>query len=159
MHLVFYSIPFQCVMITLTQWVKVPEHQRRSRPGDGHLNLRNPCLRLQSPEQFRQFVGLFPDHPQAPGAAARAGAQLLICRSRRLASASPDGLNRVAEEMGFLYLGQSAPYQILPGYTIPFLGQTALSTIVAGAVGALVVLGLMVVVGSILRRKKVQQHE
>jgi len=70
-----------------------------------------------------------------------------------LASASPDGLERVAEDMGFLHLGQSASYQILPGYTIPFLGETALSTIVAGVVGALVVLGLMVVVGGMLRRK------
>jgi len=50
-------------------------------------------------------------------------------------------------------LGQSAPYQILPDYTIPFLGETALSTIVAGAVGALVVLGLMIVLGNMLRRK------
>ena len=76
-----------------------------------------------------------------------------------LASASPDGLNRVAEDMGFLHLEQSAQYQILPGYTIPFLGQTAFSTIVAGAVGVLVVLGLMVLIGGMLRRKKVHQHE
>jgi cobalt/nickel transport system permease protein len=70
-----------------------------------------------------------------------------------LASASPDGLERVAEDMGFLHLGQAASYKILPGYTIPFLGQTALSTIVAGAVGALVVLGIVIVVGQSLRRK------
>ena len=70
-----------------------------------------------------------------------------------LASASPDGLERVAEDMGFLTLGQDAPYKILPDYTIPFLGETALSTIVAGVVGALVVLGLMIVVGQSLRRK------
>lgn len=70
-----------------------------------------------------------------------------------LASADPDGLERVAEDMGFLYLGQSAPYQILPDYTIPFLGETALSTIVAGVVGALVVLGLVIVLGQSLRRK------
>ena len=70
-----------------------------------------------------------------------------------LASASPDGLERVAEDMGFLHLGQAASYQILPDYTIPFLGQTALSTIVAGAVGALVVLGIVIVVGQSLRRK------
>ncbi|MFZ5910190.1 MAG: energy-coupling factor ABC transporter permease [Chloroflexota bacterium] len=70
-----------------------------------------------------------------------------------LASASPDGLERVAEDMGFLELGQSAPYQILPDYTIPFLGETALSTIVAGAVGALVLLGLMVVIGQSLRKR------
>jgi len=76
-----------------------------------------------------------------------------------LASADPDGLESVAKDAGFLHLGQSASYQILPGYTIPFLGQTALSTVVAGAVGALVVLGLVVVIGGMLRRKKVHQHQ
>ncbi|RJP49967.1 MAG: cobalamin biosynthesis protein CbiM [Anaerolineaceae bacterium] len=70
-----------------------------------------------------------------------------------LASAFPDGLERVAENVGFLEMGQSAPYQILPDYTVPFLGETALSTIVAGAVGALVLLGLMIVIGNILRGK------
>lgn len=70
-----------------------------------------------------------------------------------LASADPDGLEHVAEDMGFLHLGQAAPYKLLPDYTIPFLGQTALSTIVAGTVGALVVLGLMIVLGNMLRRK------
>ncbi|MGB7873679.1 MAG: energy-coupling factor ABC transporter permease [Anaerolineales bacterium] len=75
-----------------------------------------------------------------------------------MASASPDGLERVAEDMGFLHLGQSASYQVLPGYTVPFLGETALSTVIAGVVGALVVLGLVVVIGGLLRRKKVHQH-
>ena len=76
-----------------------------------------------------------------------------------LASASPDGLERVAEDIGFLAHGQDAPYQILPDYTIPFLGETALSTIVAGAVGALVVLGIMILVGNMLRRKKAHSHQ
>jgi len=75
-----------------------------------------------------------------------------------LASANPDGLERVAKDMGFLELGQSAPYEVLPDYTVPFLGETALSTIVAGAIGALVVLGLMVVIGGMLRRKNTHQH-
>ncbi|PWH13240.1 MAG: cobalamin biosynthesis protein CbiM [Anaerolineae bacterium] len=70
-----------------------------------------------------------------------------------LASADPDGLERVAEDLGFLQAGLDAPYQILPDYTIPFLGETPLSTIVAGIVGVLVVLGLMVVVGSALKKK------
>ena len=70
-----------------------------------------------------------------------------------LASTNPDGLERVAEDMGFLHLGQSAPFQILPDYTVPFLGQTPLSTIVAGAVGALVLLGLMIVIGQGLRKR------
>ena len=71
-----------------------------------------------------------------------------------LASTSPDGLERVAEDMGFLSHGQDAPYKILPDYTIPFLGETALSTAVAGVVGALVLLGLMIVLGGMLKRKK-----
>lgn len=70
-----------------------------------------------------------------------------------LASGDPDGLERVAEDLGFLELGLDAPYTILPDYTVPFLGETALSTIVAGIVGALVVLGLMVVIGGMLKKR------
>ena len=72
-----------------------------------------------------------------------------------LASTSPDGLERVAKDFGFLEAGLNAPYQILPDYTIPFLGETPLSTIVAGIVGALVVLGLMVVIGGMLKKRNV----
>lgn len=68
------------------------------------------------------------------------------------ASADPDGLERVAEDMGFLSAGQSAPYQILPDYTIPFLGETALSTVAAGLVGAIIVMALLMLVGRSLRR-------
>lgn len=75
-----------------------------------------------------------------------------------LASADPDGLERVAEDIGFLTQGQAAPYQVLPDYTVPFLGETALSTIIAGTVGALVVLGFMIVLGSMLKRRKAHQH-
>ncbi len=69
------------------------------------------------------------------------------------ASGDPDGLERVADDLGFLETGVDAPYQLLTDYTIPFLGETALSTIVAGVVGALVVLGLMIVLGRILRKQ------
>jgi cobalt/nickel transport system permease protein len=69
------------------------------------------------------------------------------------ASGDPDGLERVAEDLGFLEAGLDAPYQILPDYTIPFLGETALSTVVAGIVGALVMLGIMVVIGSLLKKR------
>ena len=77
---------------------------------------------------------------------------LLVVLISPMASGNPDGLERVAEDLGFLASGQNAPYQLLPDYTIPFLGETALSTILAGAVGALVVLGLLILVGRSLRR-------
>ncbi|NUM48264.1 MAG: PDGLE domain-containing protein [Anaerolineales bacterium] len=55
------------------------------------------------------------------------------------ASADPDGLERVAMDVGFIETAQDASYEILPDYTIPFLGESGLSTIVAGVVGMLVV--------------------
>jgi len=55
------------------------------------------------------------------------------------ASASPDGLERVAEDLGFINIAQTAPYEVIPDYTIPFLGETSTSTIIAGVIGVLVV--------------------
>jgi cobalt/nickel transport system permease protein len=71
-----------------------------------------------------------------------------------LASASPDGLERVAINMGFIETGQPAPYEIIPDYTIPFLGETALSTIVAGAIGVLVVLAIAFITGRSLQNTR-----
>lgn len=71
------------------------------------------------------------------------------------ASAYPDGLERVAEDLGFLEQSVPAPaYEIFPGYTIPFLGETSLSTIVAGLVGALIVAGVAILIGRFVRRQK-----
>lgn len=71
-----------------------------------------------------------------------------------LASGDPDGLERVAEDLGFLDRGLDAPYQIFPNYTVPFLGETALSTVVAGIVGALVVLGIIILLGGLLKKRE-----
>ncbi|MFO7684111.1 MAG: energy-coupling factor ABC transporter permease [Chloroflexota bacterium] len=69
---------------------------------------------------------------------------LLVLLITPFASGFPDGLEWVAEEQGFIQTALDAPYQLLPDYTIPFLGETAVSTIVAGLVGALLA-GLAVV--------------
>lgn len=69
------------------------------------------------------------------------------------ASSSPDGLERVAQNLGFLGSGQEAPFQILPDYTIPIFGETAFSTILAGIVGAVVLMGLLILLGRNLKRK------
>lgn len=71
-----------------------------------------------------------------------------------LASGNPDGLEKVASDLGFLGSGLDAPYRILPDYSIPFLGETAISTILAGAVGALVLVGLVILLGRNLRRQR-----
>ena len=70
-----------------------------------------------------------------------------------LASAFPDGLERVAEDMGFLGTAQSAPYRLLPDYVLPFLGNTPISTILAGVIGVVVVLALAILAGRTLQKK------
>jgi cobalt/nickel transport system permease protein len=78
---------------------------------------------------------------------------LLVVLLSPLASADPDGLERVAIDMGFIEAARSAPYEIIPDYTLPFLGETPLSTILAGAIGALIVLGIAIVTGRSLQKK------
>jgi cobalt/nickel transport system permease protein len=61
-------------------------------------------------------------------------------------------------DLGFIDAGQSATYEVLPDYTIPFLGETPLSTILAGAAGMLVVLGLAYLAGRSLQKKSDVQN-
>lgn len=70
-----------------------------------------------------------------------------------LASADPDGLERVAGDLGFLGNGASAPYQLIPDYTLPFLGQTPISTLLAGVIGLAVVGAIIVLLGQGLKAK------
>ncbi|HSL42859.1 MAG TPA: energy-coupling factor ABC transporter permease [Anaerolineales bacterium] len=70
-----------------------------------------------------------------------------------LASADPDGLERVAGDLGFLSKGASAPFQFIPDYTLPFLGETQLSTILAGMIGLAVVGAIIVLLGQGLKAK------
>ena len=70
-----------------------------------------------------------------------------------LASADPDGLERVASNLGFLDQGAEAPFQVIPDYTLPFLGETALSTIFAGTIGIIIVGVIIVLLGQGLKAK------
>jgi cobalt/nickel transport system permease protein len=64
---------------------------------------------------------------------------VLVVLLSPFASRLPDGLEWVAAEHGVLQRAREATFSLLPGYTIPGLSNTALSTIVAGLVGALLV--------------------
>lgn len=77
---------------------------------------------------------------------------LLLVLLAPFASGHPDGLEWVAGQTGFLAAAQDAPYSLLPDYTVPFLGETSLSTIVAGIAGVLLVAGLVVLAGRVMRR-------
>lgn len=82
------------------------------------------------------------------------GISLVVVLLAPLASAFPDGLERVAEDLNFIQSGRDAPFTILPDYTIPFLGESAISTILAGLVGVLVAATLAVLVVYLVRQRK-----
>ena len=71
-----------------------------------------------------------------------------------LASADPDGLERVAMDLGFLNTAQPSHFEILPDYTLPILGETSLSTIAAGAVGMVAVLAIAFMLGKAIQSRK-----
>lgn len=64
---------------------------------------------------------------------------LAITLAAPLADPNPDGLERVAEDQGFISQAQDPPYTLLPDYTVPLIENAAVSTIVAGIVGTLIV--------------------
>ena len=70
-----------------------------------------------------------------------------------LASSDPDGLERVAIDTGFAEQGTEAGFEILPDYSVPLLGDTTASLIVAGLIGVALLFGMMWLLGRLLTRR------
>jgi cobalt/nickel transport system permease protein len=103
-----------------------------------------------------------PDLIAGEEAPARAGARwvwvglliaLVVALFSPLASGSPDGLEFVAGEQGFLQRAAEPLYNILPDYTVPFIQNETLTVIAAGAIGVLIVFGITWAVGRLTRQK------
>ncbi len=70
-----------------------------------------------------------------------------------LASPHPDGLERVAEDHGFIDRAKDAPFQIIADYLFPGIENEAAATIVAGVIGTLVMFGVGVGLAWLLHRR------
>jgi PDGLE domain len=70
-----------------------------------------------------------------------------------LASADPDGLERVAEDAGFSDAGQGSPFSVIADYVFPGMDGPA-GTIVAGLLGVAVLFGLAWLIGKALARRR-----
>ena len=71
-----------------------------------------------------------------------------------LASSSPDGLERVAEDKGFMETASEAVFEIIPDYVLPGVGNEAGATILAGIIGTLMLFGIGYGVAQLLKAKR-----
>jgi hypothetical protein len=71
-----------------------------------------------------------------------------------LASPWPDGLERVAEDHGFIDAAAEPFYEVIPDYVLPGIPSESLATILAGVVGVLIVFGMALGAGYALRGRR-----
>jgi cobalt/nickel transport system permease protein len=83
---------------------------------------------------------------------------LIVVLLSPFASANPDGLNRVAMDMGFIKTAQTGTGP-LAGYTIPFLSSVSVSKIVAGVIGVVVVLAIVFITGRSLQARQIANRK
>ncbi len=94
-----------------------------------------------------------PAQARAGWAAIGLGLALVVAALSPLASASPDGLNRVAANLGFDSRTLGPVYKIFSGYNIPFLNDPNVSKIAAVGLGTLIVFGIAFLAARLQRRK------
>jgi len=70
-----------------------------------------------------------------------------------LASPWPDGLERVAEDAGFIERAKEAAFNIIPDYVFPGVSNEALATILAGLIGTALLFAIGYGLGKLLAQK------
>lgn len=73
------------------------------------------------------------------------------------ASSSPDGLERVAEDLGFIDKGEEQVLKSpIPDYAFPGIENEKVATSVAGAAGTLITFGAVYALARVVGRRKVK---
>ena len=75
------------------------------------------------------------------------------------ASSSPDGLERVAEDVGFINRALDAPYAIIADYQLPGVANEAVATVLAGVIGVTIVYMLVAGGAYLVHRRRAAAHE
>jgi hypothetical protein len=79
---------------------------------------------------------------------------LLVAFLSPLASPHPDGLERVAENDGFISRARGPWYTLIPDYLFPGIANEAVATIIAGIVGVVMVFALTYFLTRIIARRR-----
>jgi len=81
---------------------------------------------------------------------------LAVAAFSPLASSSPDGLERVAEDKGFIDLERGSSFQLITDYVFPGIENEAVATILAGIIGTLILFGLVYGLAWLVKSRRTQ---
>jgi len=70
-----------------------------------------------------------------------------------LASSNPDGLERVAEDKGFVHQSKAYLSSPIPDYLVPGLKNESAATSAAGIIGTVLTFGIMYGLGKLVAKK------
>ena len=112
---------------------------RAARPALLEAPVRTPVLDSPAPQTATDTGGGMGVRWWAVGYIVAVAVTLLA----PFASGSPDGLERVAEDAGFMERAQDAPYAIIADYVVPGIQNEGVATILAGIIGVTIIYALV----------------
>lgn len=84
---------------------------------------------------------------------------LLVCLAvaslSPLASSAPDGLEKVAEDGGFISLAEDSPFLVIADYIFPGIKNEAVATILAGIIGTIILFSVAYSLAWFLKSRRV----
>jgi cobalt/nickel transport system permease protein len=120
--------------------------------GEGIITIGALLLIYRTRPDLLHLGGTAPGQTSAGWVTAGLLLSLIVAIFSFAASGSPDGLERVAEDQGFLSTALDPVYQLFPDYTTPFIGNELISGIVAMVLGTSLVFAILFLVGRLIRR-------
>jgi hypothetical protein len=86
------------------------------------------------------------------------GIAVLITLFSPFASSEPDGLEKVAENEGFVKEAQDAPYEVIADYALPWVDNEDVGTVLGGIIGVLIVAAVTLIAAAVLWRLRGAQR-
>ena len=110
-------------------------------------------IAVSAPEIFAKSVPTAPASPRRRVAAGLIITAATVSLASLFTSASPDGLQKIATDLGFINKSQMAPFELFAGYKI--FGITgSLGTLIAGLFGVLAVAAVIVLLNKFASKRR-----
>ncbi len=110
-------------------------------------------IAVSAPEIFAKSAPTAPASPRRRVAAGLIITAATVLLASLFASTSPDGLEKVATDLGFITTSQAAPFELFADYSVPGFDGVA-GTALAGVIGVLVVLLVIVLLNRLASARK-----